>query len=305
MEIESVKEQENRPPAAPSLSEYVNYREYLRDFFAFKKKYFSSVLRPYSYAVFSAAADIKSPSYLKLVIEGQRNLSDEMASKFARALGLNKALTDEFRLMVRYGQTSDPTERSQYLKELNSLRVKVKLRSGEIDSKTWEAIPSWLSWVLVQMVHQEGVTFEPEQLHHLLNGKTSVESVRKTLDQLVETNILERNPLTGHIEKARTMLDSPENVVPEIVRKLQGDLILLGLESLFNDAPNERESGGLTVCLTNEEFERLKFELRHLRKRLHREFAAKRETSKGERIYQLNIQCFPITRSAVKKSPER
>ena len=62
----------------PVLAAYADYRHYLSDFYKYKVKTSSSVIRPYSYATFSAAADIKSPNYLKLIIEGKRNLSDAM-----------------------------------------------------------------------------------------------------------------------------------------------------------------------------------------------------------------------------------
>jgi hypothetical protein len=66
---------------SPKLGAYTDYRIFLRDFYEFKRAQTKSSLRPYSYATFAASADIKSPNYLKLIIDGQRNLSREMAIK--------------------------------------------------------------------------------------------------------------------------------------------------------------------------------------------------------------------------------
>ena len=79
------------------------------------------------------------------------------------------------------------------------------------------------------------------------------------------------------------------------MRKLQAELIYLGMESLFQDNPQEREFGAFTMALTKEEFEQVKFEVRQLRKRLYAEYSVKREQSKGDRVYQLNFQLFPVT----------
>ena len=68
----------------PVLSDYMDFRLFLADFYNHKKDSTKNLLRPYSYGIFSAAADIKSPNYLKMIIEGKRNLSADMILKFAR-----------------------------------------------------------------------------------------------------------------------------------------------------------------------------------------------------------------------------
>ena len=82
-----VGSQTNDGYVAPKLGAYTDYRLYLKDFYEYKRALTKTSLRPYSYATFAASADIKSPNYLKLIIDGQRNLSREMAVKFARAMG--------------------------------------------------------------------------------------------------------------------------------------------------------------------------------------------------------------------------
>ena len=91
-------------------------------------------------------------------------------------------------------------------------------------------------------------------------------------------------------------MESAEDVPVALVRKLQAELMYLGLESLFQDAPTEREFGSSTLALTKQEFEELRFQLRKLRKEAQKNIGVKRLTSKGERVYQLNLQLFPITK---------
>ncbi|MCB0393911.1 MAG: TIGR02147 family protein, partial [Bdellovibrionales bacterium] len=92
----------------PLVSDYLDYRQYLSDVYRFRQRTESVGLRKYNYAAFSAAADIRSPNYLRMVIAGERNLSKEMCSKFARALRLDRYQEIEFEILVRYGQESDP-----------------------------------------------------------------------------------------------------------------------------------------------------------------------------------------------------
>ena len=68
----------------PKVENYLNYREYLRDFYHYKKTVNSS----YSYRVFTQKGNLRSSGHLKMVIEGERNLTHDSLEKFANALDL-------------------------------------------------------------------------------------------------------------------------------------------------------------------------------------------------------------------------
>src|ERR1700742_3239126 len=79
---------------------YLDYRSYLADLYAAKKK------RGFSYRAFSRAAGLGAPNYLKLVIEGKRNLTPPMAARFAAACGLAGDAADYFQQLVAFNQAS-------------------------------------------------------------------------------------------------------------------------------------------------------------------------------------------------------
>lgn len=280
----------------PKLGAYTDYRIFLKDFYEYKRRLTRSSLRPYSYATFAASADIKSPNYLKLIIDGQRNLSREMAGKFARALSLAKEDTEEFLALVDFTQATEPLERNRHLKVLADLRVRQQLKSGEIKAETWEKVPSWVTWVLYALADQKGVTFEPSVLFETMRGKARPEDIRRCLERLIESGELIRDGVTGEVSKGRELMTGSENVPVALVRKLQAELIYLGLESLFQDQPQDREFGAQTMALTEQEFEQLKFELRQMRKRWAKDVSVARTSAgKGDRVFQLNIQLFPVS----------
>ena len=276
----------------PVLSEYLNYRLYLRDFYEYKRKTHRGI-RAYSYSVFSASADIKSPTYLKLIIEAQRNLGEEMISKFSLGLGHSREEAEEFFLLVKYGQSTDPALRHVYLKKLSELRVKHQISKGQVDKEAWEKVPGWVSWVLYALVDVEGVSFDKDRLRSLLRGRATESEIESALQKLLASGDLLRDENSGDIRRSTTK--KPESVPVELVRKLQGDLMYLGLESLFHDDPLQREFGSLTLALTQKEFEELKFRLRKMKKEIQKDNFITRMDSKGERLYQLNMQLYPLT----------
>lgn len=281
-----------------NLEKYLDFRLLLNDFYEMKKKQSEKSIRPYNYATFSAAADIKSPNYLKMIIEGKRNLSDEMIFKFAKAMSLTKEQTTEFLILTHYSQSKDPAERNLFLKELNDFRVKKKLKSGEIDKAAFEKVPDWIAWVLYSMLDQQNVSFEPGSLARLLRSKASPEEIDLSLKVLADNKKITRDAVTGKIEKVLTATESGEEIPVDLVRKLQAELMYLGLESLFQDSATEREFGSATLALTKEEFEEIRFQLRKLRKQIQKDIGVKRLASKGDRVYQLNMQLYPVTEAS-------
>ncbi|MCK6599547.1 MAG: DUF4423 domain-containing protein, partial [Bdellovibrionaceae bacterium] len=194
------------------------------------------------------------------------------------------------------------SERNIYLKKISEVRVEQKLKSGEIDRKTWEKIPNWVAWIVYAMIDQEGVSFTMKNLKELLRNKASESEIESALNSLLASGEIKKDPITGEIRKSHNLIDSPEEIPVALVRKLQTQLMYLGLESLYQDAPQEREFGTLTMSLSKEEFEEIKFKLRQLRKTLNKDNSIARKEKKGERVYQLNIQLFPVTN---KVTPEQ
>lgn len=283
----------SRPPV---LQAYTDFRAYLKDFYQHKVQIHTSRRGGYTYKVFSAAADIKSPNYLKLVIDGERNLSPKTIKKFAKALNLAKQDAQEFELLVLYGQSLDPLERNSHLRRLNEFRMKNRVRSGEVSAASMLSSPNWASWVLYALVDHKDADFSLAGLKKLLRGRIKDAELEKALDHLLKNGSLVQDAQTGIITKGLVIPSAPDDIPTEVIRRLQAELIYLGMESLLNDKANEREFGSLSICLTEAEFEKIKFELRHLRKRIYKDSLMQREKSKGDRVYQLNIQLFPITK---------
>ncbi len=278
---------------SPTLSAYTDYRKYLSDFYDYKRKQTSHMLRPYSYTDFSAAADIKSPTYLKLIINGQRNLAIKTADKFSKALGHDKADKNEFEALINYNQAKDPLERNRCLKKLSDLRIQKKLNQGQLKSEEMERLPSWVYWALHSMTALENPSTNIDVLHEKLKQRATKKEIQQSLDLLIENNDI---IVDGDTFSKNTKAISGMNTIPkEVIKKIQAELIYLGMESLINDDPSEREFGAFTIAMTEKEFNEAKFEIRQFRKKLYSKMLQKREESKGEKIYQMNFQLFPLS----------
>lgn len=281
----------------PEISNYLNYRDYLKDFLKFKRTQKMGI-RKYSYSDFAAAADLKSPQYLKLVIESKRNLSDDGIEKFAKALGLSKKESEHFSYLVRYNQATEPQERYQHLQKLSYLRSE---HTQELKS------PHWLKVIVYSICDGIGGAYTLNDFKKLLKDRCKTQALQKCLNEMVEEKALIR--LDGGPTQADMFQKAPgqntlSNDIPlDIIKQIQSDLLFLGLESLFIDDPNKRDLGSFSIALTKSEFENVKFEIRKFRKALLKNLLIQREQGPGEQVYQVQFQVFPVTHSAQSLKP--
>ena len=91
------------------MFEYVCARTYLAAHFERVKEQNPA----FSYRAFSRLAKLKSPNYLKLVVDGKRNLSPAMASRFAKACGLQGDQASYFGSLVRFTQAETARDREE------------------------------------------------------------------------------------------------------------------------------------------------------------------------------------------------
>ena len=76
----------------PVIFDYLDYRAFLKDMFCFRKwkdKHFS-------YRYFAGKSGFASPNYLKLVIDGDRNLTNGSIAKIAKGFKLKKQEREYF-----------------------------------------------------------------------------------------------------------------------------------------------------------------------------------------------------------------
>lgn len=104
--------------ALKSIFKYSDYRLYLRAYYDDKKKGNTK----YSYRVFATGAGLGSPNYLKLVIDGSRNLTVPNIHQFAKALHLGRDEQDFFEGLVLWNQATTPEEKRFYGKRIENLK---------------------------------------------------------------------------------------------------------------------------------------------------------------------------------------
>lgn len=93
---------------------YTDYRTFLGD--AFRRKKQTNPL--FSYRVFSRIVGVKSPNYLKNIIDRKRSMGFELAGRVSSVFKLTDEETRYFMLLVKIAHARDDFEKELFEKEL-------------------------------------------------------------------------------------------------------------------------------------------------------------------------------------------
>ncbi len=267
---------------------YSNYREFLKDMVIELKNSQPS----FSYRYFAKKAGFTSPNFLKLVIDGKRNLSEESIHKFAEVFKLGRKERRFFELLVHYNQTADANRRQQYYQEI--LNCSEYRDAHELEKEQYEYLSHWYYPAILELSHFSDFKENPEWIVDRLQNRVSIKEVVATFDCLLRIGLLARDS-NRKLKPAHKALTTGEEARSLAAFSYHEQLIDLAKESLKQKAA-EREFAAMTMAISETEFQKLKEMIRDFRKSIVNALMQDGKKSEPEKVYQLNVQLFSLTK---------
>ncbi len=264
--------------------EYLDYREFLKDAYADLK----ARKRGFSYRWFSRRCGMSSPNFLKLVIEGARNLSASAAVRFAEALGLNVEEATFFQTLVAFNQASSAAERSQQFARLGKFHKHRSVR--KIDHSMFEYLSNWYYPVIRELVACKGFQEDASWIARRLRARVTPAQVRKAIEVLLKIGVVERDQ-EGKLRQSSSLLSTGPEARDLAVGNFHRQMIERALDAIETVERSEREISGMTLALTADGFKAFKAKIQELRAEL---LALSDRESDPTRIVQFNFQAFPL-----------
>ena len=141
---------------APNLYTYTNYRRYLGDTYTYLKR----TMPQFSYRYFARKAGFAAPNYLKLIIDGDRNLTPTSIRQFAKALKLDRSQREFFHHLVLMNQAKTEVERNDHYQALSRLGGYIEVKRIERDQYAYYS--NWFVAPIRELVDTPGFREEPE-----------------------------------------------------------------------------------------------------------------------------------------------
>ncbi len=273
-------------PRALSINvyEYLDYRAFLRDAYTDLKQR----QRGFSYRWFAQRAGMSSPNFLKLVIDGARNLTARSADRFADALGLNTQESAFFRELVAFGQAGTAAEKNEHYDRIGAYRRHRAVK--RLERSAFEYLSKWYYPAIRELVSCNGFREDPDWIASRLQPAITPKQAKRAVELLLRLGFLQRDD-RGRLVHGEALLSTGPEVRSLAVGNFHRQMMTRAAESIETVPPDKREVSGTTVALSAEAFEMFKAKIQQLRAELL-ELSA--EESSPTRVVQFNFQAFPL-----------
>ncbi|TNF33794.1 MAG: TIGR02147 family protein [Deltaproteobacteria bacterium] len=281
----------NTAAERPQITRYTDYRAYLRDMYAFLK-----ATRPgFSYRSFSRRAGFASGSFLKLVSDGHRNLSDDSTLRVARGLGLDAREADVLEALVAFNQADTDQVRDRHYQRLARLVDRDPV--ARLSADHYAAYSRWYPWIIRELAAHDDFDEDPVRLGRRLRPRVRPAAVSRALELLQSLGLLVRDA-ADRLRPAERTLTTGAEVRTLAVRNFHRRMLELAIEALDKIPRAERNITSVTVTLDPPRYQRVLALLAQLRQEI---LAVERSDTPSApedgpaQVYQLTLSLIPMT----------
>jgi uncharacterized protein (TIGR02147 family) len=273
----------------PNIFSYLDYRSFLRDWFAWKKE----EMPRYSHRAFVRRTGQKSPSLLVDVIEGRRNLPDATAIAFCKTMKLGKEESLFFRALVRFDQARTTEEKDEAWQEISA--SKRYREAGPIEGAMYESLSHWHHAAIRELAAVPGFRADPSWIARRVHPPIEPAQAEEALDALFTCGLLVRTE-EGEVVPGEPTMVSPTEVqwvVSQAVSRYHRDMLGLAAASLENVSHEHRHFSAVTAAVPASTLPLLREELTRMSKRLL-DLVSTHDTD-PEEVVQVQLHFFPLT----------
>jgi uncharacterized protein (TIGR02147 family) len=269
------------------IFQYHDYRQFLKERFQELKQSRRSI----THRSLMKKAGFASPNFLKLVMEGQRNLSKSSLEKMALALELDERELIFFRNLVEFNQAKTAAEKDLAYEALKNLRKNLHLQ--RLTPSQFEYFQDWSAIALREMVTLTDFKEDAEWIADYLKKQVTASHIKKTLKLLEELGVITRSSQNKLQISTPHITTDDEEMLRLAKYQFHKVMIQKALEALDNTPSNLRDMSGLTLAISEKKFNEIKKRIKNFR---HEILSLCEETHSAEAIYQMNIQLFNLSK---------
>jgi uncharacterized protein (TIGR02147 family) len=226
---------------------------------------------------------------MKLVCDGKSRLSKLGVEQVAEAMELEGSAKEYFREMVTFADSSDEQKKKLSFARMQAIAKENKVRTLAGDAYAY--FSEWYNPVLRELAPMNP-GMKPMDLSRLCYPEVSATEIRKSLDFMVQAGLLQKKN-EYHYEQTEKVVTGVPGKVPPVMRPMHKKMAELAAVAVENIPVEERNFSGITMGISRETFRRISQEMEGFRQKI---IAIASEDQKGEQVYRLNLQLFPLTK---------
>jgi len=265
------------------VDEYLEYRDFLRDFYQEKKR--NNPFFSYRYIAKKLCIDA---SHVVKIFQKQRHVSGKLIETIIDLCELKGKAAEYFASLVHFNKAKTDRECKQHYERLLSLKG---INTHTLEKSQYEFFQKWYYSAILTLLD-----FYPFKTDHkALAAKLSppiTESQAKRAIALLRKLKLIRKGKDGTFRLTDNIITTGDQWRSLAITSFQEETMRLGLESLHRHPKEERNISTLTITLSKKDLEEANEILKGSRTALLK-LSEKQENP--DRVYQFNIQLFPLS----------
>lgn len=271
----------------PNIYEYINYRQYLEDYRNAKRKVDTKFTHAY---ICTKLGHPNTRSFLSDIITGRKMLSSNFIDIMAEFLELEKNETHYFRALVYYNQAILPRDKDFYFAQVNRFK---RTRFKILDNKAYQYYQNWYHSAIRLILDIYDFKNDYSELAGKLRPQITKEQAEESVALNSELGLVAYND-QGLLKSTDTVVSSGEHVQKQAIRECQMQCFELGKQAFHAKDPITNKALTLTLSASPDGFEQIIARLKQLK--LEIASIVSNDTKKSEKVYQLNIQIFSISK---------
>lgn len=275
-----------------NLFEYLDYRIFLKDWYEFQKKN----IRGFSFRSFSLKSGFGSPNFLKRVIDGDRNLTNESLKQVAKGLGLTKQETEFFEKLVRFNQSDNHQEKNLYYEQIIKTQKFTKLKPFEKDQ--YDFCSAWYHPIVRELVTCQDFDGTPEWLAKTLRPSIPPPLAKKSLELLERLNFI-RKTKNGKWEQTESVVTTGPEATAVVTLNYHRNVLDLVKHQMTRIGPKERDVSVLNLGVKKGTLTLIKKRVQEFRQEILKMVA---DDTEPDNVILLAMQLLPVSYARVEVS---
>ena len=267
----------------PQVIDYLDYRSYLKDHFAYQK----AVNSAFSMRAFARhpSLDISSSSFMSNLLQGKRNLTQHLRLKFSKALRLETHEAEYFDFLVQFNQAKSLEEKNYFFSHLSKHRGS---RAKLLAEHQYRFFAKWYHTVIWNYFGLEKAEKQPARIAKQLASNLTAEQVEESIQLLLEMGLIKKMA-NGYAVSDRHMV-TDKLFLGNVAKSYHKEFQRLAGEAMEQFPPERRQYNVLAFSVSDKGFAAIRQRIASFTQEV-REIIDRDEGMNQVNI--LNIQLFP------------
>ncbi len=265
------------------IFDYLDYHEFLRDFYTEKKQENSF----FSYRYMGLKLELDA-GFIAKVLQGKMDFALKSIPKVAAFCKLNKKEADYFDSMVKFGRAKNEKDVKLYFEKMLSQRG---VDSCRIEEKQYQFYTKWYHTAIRSLLGYYRFSGDYPALAKKLSPAITVKEAKGAIALLTDLGFIAVDK-EGVYRLTDKMITTGDAWRSAAIHTFQQETLTLAREALDRHPKEVRDISTITVAVSHEDLMEIRARAKEFRQSI---LQMKTGNEVPDVVYQINIQVIPLT----------